>query len=370
MIPMVSPSTNKAMKLSKFVPTSISGLRLSVLLVSALLIVGSAVQLHAQSPQLSLADLLIGLRSKKASLPERNAILTEAVRQRGVTFAMTPEIEKELETTGASPALVEAIRQKIEASKPVAAVAKPVATPIPTPTPPDFSFYQTRADQNAGKGEFNLAVADYNKSLEMKADNAIAYLGRGKAHLNLKSYDLSVKDFDKALEINPKDTTAFLNRGVAFEKLGDLKRAMDDYQRATDIDPANETAKASLKRVQDAVAAANAAAAAEAARNAPPPEFVNVGILSSANAVRMVTPVYSVIAQRSLVEGRVIVDVDLDETGAVVSAKANSGHQMLRNSAEDAAKKSKFKPATYNNRPIKAKGQIVYNFSLKEPGRP
>jgi len=360
------------MKLSKFISTNISSLRLSVLLVSALFIICSAVQLHAQSPQLSLADLLIGLRSKKVSLPDRNAILTEAVRQRGVTFAMTPEIEKELETTGASPALIEAIRQKIEASKPVPPPAvKPlvVATPVPTPTPPDFNFYQTRGDQNAGKGEFGAAVADYSKSLEMKADNPIAYLGRGKAHFNLKSYELSVKDFDKALEINPKDSTAYLNRGVSYEKLGESKKAMDDYQKAIDLDPANDSAKANLKRLQDAATAAAAAAAAEAARNAPPPEFVNLGILSLANAVRRVTPVYSVIAQRSLVEGKVVVDVELDETGSVTSAKSSSGHQMLRNSAEEAAKRSKFKPATFNNRPIKSKGQIIYNFSLKEPGK-
>jgi TonB family protein len=359
------------MKLSKFTTNNTPGLRLSVILVSALFIIGSAIQLHAQSPQLSLADLLIGLRSKKVSLPERNTILTEAVRQRGVTFAMTPEIEKELETTGASPVLIQTIRQKIEASKPVVAVVKPVATPVPTPTPaPDFNFYQTRADQNAGKGEFSLALADYSKSLELKADNAIAYLGRGKAHYNLKSYELSVKDFDKAVEINPKDSTAFVNRGVAYEKLGDSKKAMDDYQKALDLDSANETAKANLKRLQDAAAAAAAAAAAEAARNAPPPEFVNVGMLSAANALRMVTPVYSVIAQRSLVEGKVVVDVELDETGSVVSAKASTGHQMLRGSAEDAAKRSKFKPAMYHDRPIRSKGQIVYNFSLKEqPGK-
>ena len=357
------------MKLSKFTPNKTSGLRLSVIFVSALFIIGSVVHLHAQSPQLSLADLLIGLRSKKATLPERNAILTEAVRQRGVTFAMTPEIEKELETTGASPALVEAIRQKIEASKPVAAVVKPVATPVPTPTPPDFSFYQTRADQNAGKGEFNLAVADYSKSLELKADNAIAYMGRGKAHYNLKSYDLSVKDFDKAVEINPKDSTAFLNRGVTYEKLGDSKKAMEDYQKAIDLDSANDSAKSNLKRLQDAAVAAAAAAAAEAERNAPPPEFVNVGTLSAPNATRMVTPVYPVVAQRSLVEGKVIVDVELDETGSVVSAKASSGPLMLKSAGEDAARRSKFKPATYHDRPIKAKGQIVYNFSLKEPGR-
>jgi TonB family protein len=332
---------------------------------AAMLMFGSFVQ--AQSPQLSLADLLIGLRSKKVTLPERNAILTEAVRQRGVTFAMTPEIEKELETTGASPALIDAIRQKVAAAKaaatptPVPAVVKPVATPVPTPTPPDFNFYQSRADQSAGRGEWGAALTDYNKSLEMKADNAVAYLNRGKTHYNMKSYDLSVKDFDKAVELNPKDSVAFFNRGVSYEKLGDRKKAMADYQKAIDLDAANEPAKAELKRLKDLEAAE---AAAELARNTPP-EFVNMGQLTAGNSVRMVTPIYSTVAQRSLVEGRVTVEVELDVNGDVTSAKATSGHQMLRASAEDAAKRSKFHPALFNNRPIRAKGTIIYNFSLK-----
>ncbi len=333
------------------------------ILFTVLLGLGTALQ--AQTPQLSLADLLIGLRSKKVSLPERNTILTEAVRQRGVTFTVTPEIEKELATTGASPELLDAIRQRAALAKAAAAAAvKAVATPVPTPTPPDFSFYQTRADQSAGKGEFALALADYNKSLEMKGDNAVAYVNRGKAHYSLKSYDLSVKDFDRAVELNPKDSVAFLNRGVSYEKLGESRKAMGDYQKAIDLDSANEAAKANLKRLRDDQAAADAA---EAARNvpAPPPAFVDLGNLTSSNAVRMVTPTYSPIAHRSNVEGRVTVDVELNEEGDVVSAKASTGHQMLRGSAEDAAKRSKFRPATYNNRPIKGRGVIIYNFSLR-----
>jgi TonB family protein len=241
-------------------------------------------------------------------------------------------------------------------------VTKPSPVAVSTPEPPDFSFYQTRADQSAEKGEFGPALADYNKSLELKADNSVAYLARGKAHYNLKSYDLAMKDFTKALELNPKDALAFFNRGVLYEALNDSKKAMDDYQKAIDVDPANEKAKANLKRLADAVAV-------EAAKNAPPPtpEFVNLGIISAANATQMTAPVYSIIAQRTQIEGKVVVGLDLDENGNVVAAKAVSGPPMLRSAAEDAAKRSKFKPATYNNRPIKAKAEIIYNFSLRPP---
>jgi len=343
--------------LMQFFPTPVAAAILSIILIF-----GSAAR--AQAPQLSLADLLVGLRSKKVSLPERNSILAEAITQRGVTFSMNAEIEKELETTGASPALIDAIRQKMAVSKPPPPVIKPLAVSVPTPEPPDFNFYQTRADQSAEKGEFGHALADYNKSLEIKPDNAVAYLGRGRAHYNLKEYDLSVKDFDRAVELNPKDSAAFFNRGVLFERLGDATKAIGDYKKAVDLDPSNDGAKVNLKRLEDA---ATAAAAAEAAKNVPPPppQFVNLGIVSAANATKMVAPGYPVIAQRSLVEGKVVIDLELDEKGDVVSAKAVSGHRMLRSSAEDAAKRTKFKPAMFNNRPIKAKAQIIYNFSLK-----
>jgi TonB family C-terminal domain len=79
----------------------------------------------------------------------------------------------------------------------------------------------------------------------------------------------------------------------------------------------------------------------------------------------MVMPTYPQLASRANIEGKVTVDVELDMEGKVVSAKAASGHQMLRQAAEDAAKRSRFKPPTFDGTPIRAKGVIVYNFNLK-----
>src|SRR3954470_8147867 len=68
--------------------------------------------LYGQGRQLSLADILIALRSKKAEIDEKNRILADAVKERGITFALTPEIEKELDSTGARMDLIAAIRSK------------------------------------------------------------------------------------------------------------------------------------------------------------------------------------------------------------------------------------------------------------------
>lgn len=341
-----------------------------------------AIAAAAQTPQLSLADLLIGLRSQKVSLPDRNRILTAAVRDRGITFAYTPEIAKELSATGASPELLKAIQEKSDATK--AAKAEPE---------PDHTFYQRRAIESSVKGEYSLALADYNKALELRADDPTILIGRGRTHFNLKAYDLSVADFDRAIELNPKDSAAFFNRGTSFEQMGNVDKALADFKTAVSLDPENAAAAAAAKRIQDEIDKAEAqkaeTARAEAAmkeaaeaaakrreaeqqqstpetstKQSGPPEFINMGTLTTADATRMIMPVYSIIAKQAYIEGRVTVEVELDEKGMVVSAKAVSGHQMLRGPSEDAARKSRFRPAMFNGQPIKGRGLIVYNFSL------
>lgn len=334
----------------------------SIIAAVAVMLAFGTIATFAQNPPLSLADLVIGLRSKKVTIEERNQILTTAVKERGVTFAMSPEIEKELVATGADATLIGAVRAKSQVVKPVA-----VTTPAPTPapTPPDASFFQKRADDHADKGDFDAAFNDYSRAVEMKADDASLYVKRGRTLASLKSYDRSVKDFDKAIELSPKTAIAFLNRGASYEKLGDPQKALADYKKAVELDAANEAAKVEAKRLQDQFDKDEAAKrAGEKPKVVVKPEFLNLGALSNANAVRLVMPTYSVMARQARVEGKVLVEVELDIEGNVVTADATSGPAMLRQSAEDAARKSKFKPANFNGEPIKAKGVVTYNFTL------
>jgi TonB family protein len=329
----------------------------------------------AQQPQLSLADFVIGLRSKKVTLPERNKLLTEAAKARGVTFVLTPEIEKELENTGADKELIDAIRQKgaiVKASATVPVKVDPApAAAAAAPPPPDRAFYVNRAKDSFGKGDLDPSIADWTKAIEFNAGDPSDFIGRGMAFYNRKSYDEAIADFNKAIEIRPS-SMAYVNRGFAFEKKGSPEKAMADFQKAVDLDAANESAKINLKRLQDdqakidakiKEAEAAAKAASPAATSSVRPDSIELGALSSSQAVRLIKPVYSAVAMRTGIEGKVIVKVSLDEDGNVKTAVATSGPSFLRQAAEDAARRSKFKPAVLNNLPIKATGLITYNFS-------
>ncbi|MGB7069826.1 MAG: energy transducer TonB [Pyrinomonadaceae bacterium] len=95
---------------------------------------------------------------------------------------------------------------------------------------------------------------------------------------------------------------------------------------------------------------------------APPSNTpVNAGSLNS-RAINLPTPAYPAAARSMRAGGQVAVQVTLDESGNVISARATSGHPLLRRSAEDAARRSRFNPVLSGGRPAKATGFITYNF--------
>ncbi len=74
-------------------------------------------------------------------------------------------------------------------------------------------------------------------------------------------------------------------------------------------------------------------------------------------------PDYPAAARANRVTGVVNVAVKFDEQGDVVSAKAVSGHPLLKEAAEQAARSSKFVPVLLNGTPVKVIGLVVYNLA-------
>ncbi len=97
--------------------------------------------------------------------------------------------------------------------------------------------------------------------------------------------------------------------------------------------------------------------------NAPraPVKPISRGVLNG-RAVSMPAPEYSELAKRLRVTGLVAVEVVIDVTGRVISAKASSGPSALRDAAERAAMRARFAPTLLSGQPVKVAGIINYNF--------
>ncbi len=88
---------------------------------------------------------------------------------------------------------------------------------------------------------------------------------------------------------------------------------------------------------------------------------VNSGVLNG-RAINLATPNYPFSARQVGASGRVEVMVLVDENGNVVSARAVSGHPLLRPAAEAAALQSRIMPARMDNHNVRSSGTLLYNF--------
>jgi TonB family protein len=64
------------------------------------------------------------------------------------------------------------------------------------------------------------------------------------------------------------------------------------------------------------------------------------------------------------VQGVVAVSIVVDPTGKVIGAQAVSGHPLLRESAEDAARQARFEPTKVCGIPPNVSGILTYHFGL------
>ena len=91
------------------------------------------------------------------------------------------------------------------------------------------------------------------------------------------------------------------------------------------------------------------------------PKVISGGVLNG-KATNLVKPEYPAAARVVRASGAVNVQVTIDENGNVISASAVSGHPLLRQAAEQAARSSQFAPTTLSGVLVKVTGIIVYNF--------
>lgn len=98
----------------------------------------------------------------------------------------------------------------------------------------------------------------------------------------------------------------------------------------------------------------------------PKPKIINGGVING-KAISLPKPPYPPAAQAVRASGAVNVQVTIDENGDVISASAVSGHPLLRQAAEEAARASKFNKTLLSGQSVQVMGVIVYNFVPSEP---
>jgi len=98
---------------------------------------------------------------------------------------------------------------------------------------PDWEYgYFRRATAKHELQDYQNALGDCDKAIELNDEFLHAYDNRGLVKIELKNYKGAIDDFSIAISINRKYGRGFAHRGTASYELGNYKEAIQDYDEA------------------------------------------------------------------------------------------------------------------------------------------
>lgn len=105
----------------------------------------------------------------------------------------------------------------------------------------NYKDYLDEGIFNINSGKFQEAIDNINKSLELKKDWDIPYFYRAVANQALENFDEAMLDYTKSIQLNDKMNDAYYNRARIILSRKDIENpnienAIKDLEKALELD--------------------------------------------------------------------------------------------------------------------------------------
>jgi tetratricopeptide (TPR) repeat protein len=100
-----------------------------------------------------------------------------------------------------------------------------------------FQAYIERGNVKDTVGDLSGAIADYTTAISIDPKFAAAYYNRGTVSAKNGRHPEAISDFKRAIALDPRYAPAYMNLGNELDDLGDSAGALQNYDRAISIDP-------------------------------------------------------------------------------------------------------------------------------------
>ena len=77
-------------------------------------------------------------------------------------------------------------------------------------------------------GEYDEAIRNYTKAIEIESEFANAYSARGSAYSRKGEYDRAITDYNRAIELDQNFAEAYLMRGIVYDRKKEHEKAVSD----------------------------------------------------------------------------------------------------------------------------------------------
>jgi tetratricopeptide (TPR) repeat protein len=103
--------------------------------------------------------------------------------------------------------------------------------------PDCWMAYANRGTLFADKGQFDEAIENYRKAIQINPNSAVPLYSLGLALAAKGQFDEAIENYRKAIQINPDYRDALNNLGIALAAKGRFDEAIENYRKAIQIKP-------------------------------------------------------------------------------------------------------------------------------------
>jgi tetratricopeptide (TPR) repeat protein len=130
---------------------------------------------------------------------------------------------------------------------PATAIPKPaepsaVSTSAPAQDSENVAAHLEAAAAYYANGEYDKAIIELEKVIELEPDNADAYTNLALSYFKNGDYENAVTTWTEVIKFNPAEAAPYYERGMSYFNLKKYEQAITDLTQAIDLDPTNADA--------------------------------------------------------------------------------------------------------------------------------
>ncbi len=144
-------------------------------------------------------------------------------------------------------------REPEPTAAPAEGASKAEAAATSADEPKDAGAYSRRGAAEAGRHDYERALADYNKAIELDPTDPHYAYQRALAHMALRQPLLAVDDFNQTLKLQPDNVEALVARGELRLAARDRTGALADIDKAADLAPKSADVRLQLANFYERV---------------------------------------------------------------------------------------------------------------------
>lgn len=100
---------------------------------------------------------------------------------------------------------------------------------------PEAEYLYEKARQKVDEGEYQHAITDLNKAIEICPHFSQAFYELGVCFENTNMFDDAISSYRKAVQIDPSHADAWFNKGMSLKKIGQEEESYQCVERAIEL---------------------------------------------------------------------------------------------------------------------------------------